>query len=1012
MIEQILSPKIIDALGWTLIHALWQGALFALMLGVLLILLKRYSSQARYLVSVGLLAGFFVTVAFTFGNLVNSSAGVGVRTNQDTSNELARLDAPDEPEHVDDSEEVLPPSTSDELIALEASDEPTELEGVSIPWLDQARDYFNRHIPLLVTLWLLGVLVLQLRFLGQLAFVQRMKNYGVQRFPSSWAGKIQELEEALDIRRPVRYLVSRRALSPLTVGWLRPAVIFPDGMLDQLRESQVATILAHELAHIKRHDFIVNVLQNFLTTFFFFHPGVWWMSTRIEEEREHACDDLAIAATGGRIDYAKTLIQLKENQMTSPQLSMALAGRNGGFTYRIKRLLSGYLGSATYGEGIVTTLILVATLGLALSLTGQTPDLNHGGEQLTQIEESGEAGEMSSLSQENLPSTPAYPSPLGGEVQSPRTDGADDSRQLEPAELDLVEQEAIAWSDVDLGNLSAEEELRLLVRAIRQGDEGMFRYFLNRVRNLNQAAGPEENYFTPLMAAASEDQVGMLEALLERGADVNYVNGQGWTALIEAADEGSYRSAQLLLAAGADPNLKGRNTYRSAISMAASEGFPEIMELLLGAGADIDYGFPLHEAAEEGQLEIVRLLVEKGVNVNELDDRRRTPLARAASEDNPSVVRYLIGQGAEPELGTYLPLHLAAEDGKVAAIRALLEAGANVNARDGHRRTALICAASDGHHTAVSLLLDAGAEINAQDAWGNTALIAAADDNHQRVVRQLLQAGANTDMRTDQGQNALEIALSEGSEDAVDELTADLAEYALDNLRNSPQILIGPAREGHLFMVRQMLETGIDINITDDRGHTALSVAANEGHQGIVDYLLSRGAEIRGGACGPVAEAVQEGHVDVLNRLLEYGADLDVLCSFRNLTFRNNYGAIYHVGIYEGATLLIQAVEEENIDVIRRLLELGVDPNEYCTKRRFSVNGELDWGQANTMSVDQLRQQADIQYEIGNWTALMEAVETGSIPMIGVLIEGGADPEPARELARQSGDTRIIELLR
>ncbi|MEM8583606.1 MAG: ankyrin repeat domain-containing protein, partial [Bacteroidota bacterium] len=736
MIVQFLSPKIIDALGWTLIHGLWQGALFALMLGVLLILLRRYSSQARYLVSVGLLAGFFVTVGLTFGQLASSYEAASFsetssgRGDQYASEEFASLDASEEFDR--SAGEVLLRNTADELVALDASDEPLELEGVSVPWLDQARDYFNRHIPLLVTLWLLGVLVLQLRFLGQLAFVQRMKNYGVQRFPSSWAGKIQELEEALNIRRPVRYLVSRQAFSPLTVGWLRPAVIFPEGLLDQLKESQVATILAHELAHIKRHDFIVNVLQNFLTTFFFFHPGIWWMSTRIEEEREHACDDLAIAATGGRIDYAKTLIQLKENQMASPQLSMALGGRGGGFTHRIKRLLSGYLGSATYGEGVVTSLIFVATLGLALSLTGQNPEVKVKGEQLAQIEEYEEGEDASLLVEENI--RPA-------EVQSSTTNHIEvtgGAHEIESHETNPSGHEPIGWTGIDLNNLSADEELRLLVRAIWQGDDDMFRYFLERVQNLNQSAGREENFFTPLMAAASEDRVDMLEVLLARGADVNYVNTEGWTALIEAADEGSYRSAQLLLAAGADPNLKGRNTYRSAISMAASEGFPEIMELLLGAGADIDYGFPLHEAAEEGQLDIVRLLVEKGVNVNELDDRRLTPLARAASEDNPSVVRYLIGQGAEPELGTHLPLHLAAVDGKVAAIRALLEAGADVNARDGHRRTALIYAASDGHHIAVSLLLDAGAEINAQDGWGNTALIAAVDDNHQRVVRQLL----------------------------------------------------------------------------------------------------------------------------------------------------------------------------------------------------------------------------------------------------------------------------------
>lgn len=1048
MIERILSPELVDAIGWTLLHALWQGALFAILLGLILIVLRRFSAHARYLVCVGMLSAFFLTVGLTFAKQWGSAE-------VETENSLALVDRSESGMLSDDSEQLLPISeqfetaVEDQVMTQPGVSEavqppPIAIQPVVPSFMDRTRAYFNRHLPLIVTLWLLGVLVLQLRFLGQLAYVQRLKSYGVERFPASWAGKIQELEEALSIHRPVRYLSSMRISSPMTIGWLRPAVLFPIGLLDQLKESQVATILAHELAHIKRNDFLVNLLQSFFTTFFFYHPGVWWMSARIEDEREHACDDLAIQATGGRVDYAKTLLQLKENQMFSPNLSMALAGRRKGFSYRIRRLLAGYLGSATYGEGIVTSLIFIATLALAVSATGQNPNpVQHAIDTMSTEQEIGEP-------QADIDQSVDVQVDIGinreDEAFDMESDDFEETADEEGQDEDQPEIESVDWASIgSLDELSEEEELRFLVRAIFQGDMEMFRYFLDRVEDLNQPAGAEDHFFSPLMAAASEDRTDMLQILLERGADVNYINPDGWTALIEAADEGSLSSARILLAAGADPNLKGRQSYRSAIAMAASEGYPEIMSILIEAGADIDGGFPLHEAAEEGQLDMVRLLVERGVDVNELDEHGITALARAASEDNLSTVTYLLERGADPNLGEHLPIHMAASDGKESTVGSLLDLGGDPDIRDhwgrtplmyaasdGHRRvvsqlvqagadidkqddqghTALILAASDGHSRVVRLLLQAGADVDKQDDQGNTALIAAASDDHPQAIRELLNAGADVEVRNNSGHNALLIATSEGSRNALQALTQNLQQDALDHMQNSPELLIGPAGEGHLFMVRQMISAGVNINAEDDKGRTALSVAAGEGHQGIVDYLLSNGAEIKGGRCGPVSVAVTEGHVDVLNRLVEHGASLDSHCSFRNFNFRNDYGAAYAVSIYEEASLLIQAIEENNVNVVRRLLELGVDPEEAITKRRFKANGQLDWGQVQIMTLDQLRNETQIHYETDEWTPLLEAVENESEVIVRFLLEAGANPDAALAFAEANGYTNMIPLLR
>lgn len=277
MIEQFLTTQLIHALGWTLLHSLWQGALFAVLLGVLLIALRKFSSTARYLVCVGTLTTFLVCVAGTFVQLYQSSPTLSAG-----------------------STTVVAPATGTAATAAERP-APTEVTAIepnvatarSVPFAERMVHYFDTHLPLLVTLWFLGVLVLQLRLLGRLAYVQRLKSYGVAHVPPAWHSAIAELEQQFALRRQVQYRLSRRVTSPMVVGWLQPVVLFPAALVRDLRESQIVSILAHELAHVKRDDFVVNIVQTVVSNLFFFHPGVWWMSSRIEEAREHCCDDLA-----------------------------------------------------------------------------------------------------------------------------------------------------------------------------------------------------------------------------------------------------------------------------------------------------------------------------------------------------------------------------------------------------------------------------------------------------------------------------------------------------------------------------------------------------------------------------------------------------------------------------------------------------------------------------------------------------------------------------------------------
>ncbi len=556
MIERLLSPHLVDALGWTLLHTLWQGALFAVLLGLVLIALRTYSAQARYLVAVGFLAAFFVTAGLTFAQLYTGAPPQTVQSRNGEGNPIhstaAEAPAASVPSITNPADTARPAATGS--------------------LLTRARDYFDRHLPLLVTLWLLGVLVLQLRFLGQLVYVQRLKSYATEHFPPAWTAPLRELEAKLGLRRPVRYLTSHRVTGPFTAGWLRPVVLVPRRLLEELRESQLIAILAHELAHVKRYDFAVNVLQTLLGTFFFYHPGVWWMSARIHDEREHCCDDLAVAATGERIDYARTLVQLQEQALVTPKLAMAYGG--GGFGHRVRRLLTNYLGTASFGEGVVTTLILGATLSLAMAAAGNDVHLAGG----------------------HAPASPPHPMhPL-----HPPTEVYDGVDGID-FKLDEDHHYNLNMSDVKqlVENESHDRQgvaFHLLMQAIYEGEIETVEYLLEQVKDLNQT---DEHDFTPLMAAASEDELAIAQLLLDRGAEVNYLNRQGWTALTEAADEGSLSVARLLLEAGADVNLRGDKARDTPLSIAASEGHIEMIRLLVAKGADLRQRMdhpPLHQS--------------------------------------------------------------------------------------------------------------------------------------------------------------------------------------------------------------------------------------------------------------------------------------------------------------------------------------------------------------------------------------------------------------------------------
>jgi bla regulator protein BlaR1 len=338
-VKTFLSQEVVQALGWTLLHSLWQGALVALALSVLLVFLNRQSAQVRYFIAVTALFTTMALAVFTFFSVYRSAVPATVYKTSGYA--------------------LSAPATSLPLVKAESS------------WFDSLfsatffSSYFEKHLPLIVTLWFMGLLVMALRMLGGLAYVQRLKNYQNQPLGERWQTKLDELRQQLGLQKPVKLLESLQVKVPMAIGYLKPVILVPVGAISGLSEKQVEAILAHELAHIYRHDYVFNLIQSLVETIFFYHPGMWWISATVRAERENCCDDIAISLCGDSLTFAGALAELEEmNYAAGPALAMAFSGRKNSLLGRIRRLVNQPKRSASFTEGFLAACIVMVSLSM------------------------------------------------------------------------------------------------------------------------------------------------------------------------------------------------------------------------------------------------------------------------------------------------------------------------------------------------------------------------------------------------------------------------------------------------------------------------------------------------------------------------------------------------------------------------------------------------------------------------------------------------------------------------
>jgi beta-lactamase regulating signal transducer with metallopeptidase domain len=316
---------LLQTAGWTLINFLGVGTAIAGAASVLLRLTRRRSATARYAIAcvslAGMLAAPLVTarmiwigteLASTANEVQGDAAGLKSRPTSRTAFSLVSVF--DEHAVVAQGSRVAQGFSPASFLAS-----------------------IDRFLPTITISWLAGVILLLARMAGGWWHVRRLHRLALATASSRWQTSCRRLAYRLGLPAAAHVVESALVDVPTVVGWLRPAILLPIAAIASLSPSQVEAILAHELAHIRRHDYAVNVLQTIAETLLFYHPAVWWVSRRIRVEREHCCDDIAVAICGDPVSYAQALAELESWRTSSP--SMAMAATGGSLLDRVRRIL-------------------------------------------------------------------------------------------------------------------------------------------------------------------------------------------------------------------------------------------------------------------------------------------------------------------------------------------------------------------------------------------------------------------------------------------------------------------------------------------------------------------------------------------------------------------------------------------------------------------------------------------------------------------------------------------------
>ena len=408
-----------------LLHFLWQGALVWAALALLLRCLRETGSAAerkanvRYAVCCG---GLLMMVGLPFATAWWMGPKQAVSINVPSDSVVPAYEVDNAPNLIGDHFDAAEPvAKADGAVVPTSIDAGTSSRSQS--WL-QARAFHW-----VFWIWIVGVSLLSMWHLSGLWLSRRLSLSG-RKPPGHVSQLVRSLSDQMGIRRDVQ--VRQTPLSgPVLIGWLRPTLLLPVAVITGLTTRELESILAHELAHIKRHDYLVNILQSIVETVLFYHPAVWWVSRRMRVEREFCADDVALRICDGRETYARSLLKIAELGRVASATSVAASG--GSLVDRIRRVL-GTNDSGTQHRAPMSTAL--ASLLVVGCLTGLFVAVGH-----SQGKDKNSEKKPTQPATNQAKSNKKTPSPVKPDVPNPSPAFAPDSDLMKA--IDRVNREAM-----------------------------------------------------------------------------------------------------------------------------------------------------------------------------------------------------------------------------------------------------------------------------------------------------------------------------------------------------------------------------------------------------------------------------------------------------------------------------------------------------------------------------------------------------------------------------------------
>jgi beta-lactamase regulating signal transducer with metallopeptidase domain len=300
LITSLIPNDIAKAIAWTLIHSFWIGLLFAAVAGIIVTFSKKSSSRLRYHLLCATLIAFVLVMTFTLFHELRTNSGI-TAVAATTFGPIRSI--------VQQSDMVR------QLIAL-----------------------LNQQSAIIFLIWVIFFVLKSIRLTGGMLYIHKIRTRNTIAVPAEWQKKLKEFCTKISISRPVTLLQSELVSVPVAIGWLKPVILVPVGMFCQLSPEQVETILLHELAHISRQDYLVNIMQGIVEAVFFFNPALLWLSSLIKQEREACCDDMVLAHISRKSDYLEALLAIGSST-ANVNLAMSLSSGSNQLKNRLKRMI-------------------------------------------------------------------------------------------------------------------------------------------------------------------------------------------------------------------------------------------------------------------------------------------------------------------------------------------------------------------------------------------------------------------------------------------------------------------------------------------------------------------------------------------------------------------------------------------------------------------------------------------------------------------------------------------------